>query len=190
MRVENQMPRLFREESVEPIDMFFIKDKGDSLDKSSSQGAPTGKSTPPASLPVQAGNSKNHRSGLPLRRASASQPGQSSRSLRPRNETKLTLRRASSVIQPSPSMGSLAATTGKAPVNKTARKASGKRKLEAPEDGPRVRKKLSPPLSEKSENTSRTVTPSEPMPGRTNDGKIDYRYYVAKYLNQKRKTTN
>ncbi|KAL5635427.1 hypothetical protein ACGC1H_004277 [Rhizoctonia solani] len=185
MRVENQIPRLCREESVEPIETLFIKDKGDSLDKSSSQGVPTGERTPPAFLPVQVGNSKSHRSGLPSRRVNASQPGQSSRGLRPRNEIRLTLRRASSVIQPSPSMDSLAAIARKAPVHKTVRKASGKRKLEIPDDGPRVRKKLSPPLSEKSENTSRTVTPSEPMPGRTSDGKIDYRYYIAKYLNQK-----
>ncbi|KDN34603.1 hypothetical protein RSAG8_12302, partial [Rhizoctonia solani AG-8 WAC10335] len=181
MRAQKPIPRLFREDSEEPIDMVSTEDEDASLDKSSSQGVSTGESTPPASFPCAVGNTKKHQSGLPLRRVSASQPVRSSRILRPRNDTKLALRRASSAIQPSPSMDSPVAISIKLPLTITSRRASVKRKLEVLEDGPRVRKRLPLPLSEKSENTS----PSEPMPGRTSDGKIDYRYYIAKYLNQR-----
>ncbi|CAE6523284.1 unnamed protein product [Rhizoctonia solani] len=180
MPVDKQSPPLFREDSEEPIDMISIEGEDDSLDKSSSQGGSTVESTPSASFPGVVGNSKNHRSGMPPRRVSASQPVHNSGSLRLRNETKLTLRRrTSSLIRSSDSMDSLVSV--KALPKSTSRKASVKRKLEVSDDVHRVRKKLSLPISE----TSETISPNEPLPGRKSDGQIDYGYYIAKYLNQR-----
>ncbi|CAE6448552.1 unnamed protein product [Rhizoctonia solani] len=178
MRVENQIHFLFREDSVDPIDLIFLGGE-DTFLESSSQGVSTDERTPPASFPGMVGDSKNHRFGLPPRRVNASQPVQKSRNLRPRNGIRVAPPRARSInlIQSSSSTDSLA----KAPLGKLSCKLSTKRKLKAPEDDPRTRKKMSSPPSEKSENTGQ----NEPMPGRTDDGKIDYRYYITKYLNQR-----
>ncbi|KAJ1309591.1 hypothetical protein OPQ81_006364 [Rhizoctonia solani] len=182
MRVETRIPRLFREGSEELIDMISIQDEDESLDKSSFQGVSTVQSTPSTSFSDAVGNSKNYRSGMPSRRVSTSQPVQSSRDLRPRNETKLSLRRTSPVIQLNSPTDSL--VSKKIRPKDTSRKVSVKRKLEGSEDEPRVRKKLPSP-SESSESENATPSPSEPLPGRTSDERIDYRYYIAKYLNQR-----
>ncbi|CAE7089852.1 unnamed protein product [Rhizoctonia solani] len=173
MRVKNQTPRSFREVSMDPIDLISTEDEIDFLNKSSSQGVSTRKSTLPTASQNAVGNSKSRRSGLPLRRVSASQSVQSTRTTRPRNETKRAPRRASSLIQSSSSTDSFDRSIKVSP-NQSLRKVSVKRKLEMPEDDTRVRKRPSLQSPEKSE----TVIPEEPMPGRTSDGKIDYRYYI------------
>ncbi|CAE6421068.1 unnamed protein product [Rhizoctonia solani] len=179
MHTVTQKSRLFKGDSEGPIETIFVESDDDVMDKSESgiQGVSSTENTPPPTFPGVS-SLENRQSKVSPRRVSASQPIPSSRLLRPRNDTG-PLRRTSSAAQPKSSKDSRVSI--KLPPRDDLLKVSIKRKHEELCDEPRVRKKLSFSGSEKSE----IVSPSEPEPGQTSDGKIDYRYYIMKYLNQR-----
>ncbi|CAE6499028.1 unnamed protein product [Rhizoctonia solani] len=182
MPAATQRASLSTSNSNDPVDIIFIESDDDAIDKSESDLQ--GEGAPSPSFPGTLGNLKSHQSKVSPRRVGASQPIQSSRKLRPRNDIGYTLYRSSSMAQSSSSVNTR--NTMKMSGKYDLSKMSVKRKYEEPEIGPRMRKKLSFSGCESEPTTSsEPIISSEPEPGRTSDGKIDYRYYIMKYLNQR-----